>query len=159
METTITTTRHYSGYKPKWLTLLRVVLGIIILLKGIFFFMNNTLLMALLQRTNLAFVGSNAEVWASVITYFNLLGGVFIATGFFTRFICLLLIPMLVGAVYLNFSLGIGGGAGDLMLSIIALVLLVLFAKLGSGNISADEFFRTYTHAGEKDGYTRKFFQ
>jgi len=157
--TTTTSTRQYNGYKPKWLTLLRIALGVIILLKGISFFMDNTLLMSLLQRSNLAFVGGNAEVWASVITYFNLLGGVFIATGFFTRFICILLIPMLIGAVYLNFSLGIGGGAGDLLLSIIALVLLVLFAKLGSGNISADEFFRTYTHAGEKDGYTKKFFQ
>lgn len=161
METITTTTsaRQYNGYKPKWLTLLRIALGVIILLKGISFFMDNTLLMSLLQRSNLAFVGNNAEVWASVITYFNLLGGVFIATGFFTRFMCILLIPMLAGAVYLNFSLGIGESAGDLLLSIIALVLLVLFAKLGSGNISADEFFRTYTHAGEKDGYTRKFFQ
>lgn len=161
METITTTTsaRQYNGYKPKWLTLLRIALGVIILLKGISFFMDNTLLMSLLQRSNLAFVGNNAEVWASVITYFNLLGGVFIATGFFTRLMCILLIPMLAGAVYLNFSLGIGESTGDLLLSIIALVLLVLFAKLGSGNISADEFFRTYTHAGEKDGYTRKFFQ
>ncbi|RYD68998.1 MAG: DoxX family protein [Sphingobacteriales bacterium] len=156
---TISVTRQFNGYKPKWLTLLRVALGIIILLKGISFFMDNTLLTSLLQRTNLAFVGNNAEIWASVITYFNLLGGVFIAAGLFTRFMCFILIPILIAAVYLNFSLGIGGGAGDLLLSVISLVLLIVFAKIGSGNISADEFFRTYTHAGERDGYTRKFFQ
>ncbi len=162
METTVTNPRSAqfsSGYKPKWLTLLRVALGIIILLKGISFFMDNTLLMGLLQRTNLAFVGSNLEVWASIITYFNLLGGVFIVTGFFTRITCILLIPVVAAAVFLNFKLGIDSDAGNLFLSIISLLLLVLFAKLGSGNISADEFFRTYTHAGEKDGYTKKFFQ
>jgi len=160
METIITpSARQYNGYKPKWLTLLRVALGIIILLKGISFFMDNTLLMALLQKSNLAFVGNNAEVWASVITYFNLLGGVFITAGLFTRLMCVLLIPMLLAAVYLNFSLGIGGGAANLLLSVVTLALLILFAKIGSGSISADEFFRTYTHAGEKDGYTKKFFQ
>lgn len=148
-----------TAYPSKWFTLLRIVLGIIILMKGILFFMDNTLLVALFENSGLAFVNRNQEMWASVITYFNLLGGVFIATGFFTRWICLLLIPMLIGAVILNFNLGIDAGAGDLILSIVALVLLIAFAKLGSGHISADEFFRTYTHAGEKDGYTKKFFQ
>jgi putative oxidoreductase len=148
-----------TGYKPWWLTFVRIALGIIILHRGITFFMDNTLLLAFFEKADLAFIGSNQEVWASVITYFNLLGGVFIATGFFTRWACIAMIPILIGAVYLNFSLGIGAGAGNLILSIIALVLCVLFAKLGSGTISADEFFRTYTHAGEKDGYTRKFFQ
>lgn len=156
---TIATTSSFAGYKPKWLTLLRIILGIIILLKGISFFMDNTLLTSLLNRTNLAFVGNNAEVWAAVITYFNLLGGVFIAAGLFTRPMCLLLLPLLVGAVYLNFSSGVGNSTADLLLSLLTLVLLIIFAAKGSGNISADEFFRTYTHAGEKEGYTKKFFQ
>lgn len=151
--------KNTTAYPSKWFTLLRIMLGIIILMKGILFFMDNTLLVALFQNSGLEFVNRNMEMWASVITYFNLLGGVFIATGFFTRWICVILIPMLIGAVILNFNLGIESGAGDLILSFVTLALLIVFVKLGSGNISADEFFRTYTHAGEKDGYTRKFFQ
>jgi uncharacterized membrane protein YphA (DoxX/SURF4 family) len=159
METVIKSSTTYTGYKFKWLTLIRIVLGVVMIIKGIYFFMDNTLLLNLFKNSGIGFMNNNQEMWASIITYFNLLGGVFIATGFLTRWVALLLIPMLAGAVFLNFRLGIDEGSGNFILSIAALALLVLFVKLGSGSISADEFFRTYTHAGEKDGYTRKFFQ
>jgi hypothetical protein len=47
----------------------------------------------------------------------------------------------------------------ELALSMLALVLLIVFLVKGSGTISADEFFRSYTNAGHKTGYTKKFFQ
>lgn len=159
MERVITPTNADTSYHPRWLTLVRIFLGIILIHRGIVFFMDQTLLTTILQNSSVSFINQNQVVWAYIITYCNLLGGVFIATGLFTRWVSLLLIPMLVGAVILNFRMGINDGAGNFLLSVVALVLLVLFVKLGSGNISADEFFRSYTHAGQRDGFTKKFFQ
>lgn len=159
MERVIKPTSADTSYHPRWLTLVRIFLGIILIHRGIVFFMDQNQLTSLLRDAPVFFISNNQQFWAYVITYCNLLGGVFIATGLGTRWVALILIPMLIGAVILSLRVGISEGPGNLILSIIALVLLVLFVKLGSGNISADEFFRTYTHAGQRDGFTKKFFQ
>jgi putative oxidoreductase len=159
MERVIKPSNADTSYHPRWLTLVRIFLGIVLIHRGIVFFMDQTQLTSLLGDSSVFFISNNRELWAWIITYCNLLGGVFIATGLGTRWVSLLLIPMLIGAVILNINAGLAEGAGNLILSIISLVLLVLFVKLGSGNISADEFFRSYTHAGRVDGFTRKFFQ
>jgi putative oxidoreductase len=159
MERVLKPTNADTSYHPRWLTLVRIFLGIVLIHRGILFFMDQTQLTYLLQNSSVSFINKNQEIWSYIITYCNLLGGVFIATGLGTRWVALLLIPMLIGAVILNFNAGISEGAGNFILSIVALILLVVFVKVGSGNISADEFFRSYTHAGQRDGYTKKFFQ
>ena len=155
-----TTTPSSSGYKPRWLTLLRVVLGIIILVKGFLFFRDSASLTSMLQSTGFNVMNNNASAISFFITYFNLLGGVFIIAGLFTKWISLLQIPLIIGAiVFVNSKAGISFSNTELALSMLVLVLLIVFVIKGSGNISADEFFRTYTHAGRKSGYTKKFFQ
>lgn len=155
-----TTTPSPSGYKPRWLTLLRVVLGIIILVKGFSFFQDSASLTSMLQSTGFDVMNNNATAISFFITYFNLLGGVFIIAGLFTKWVSLLQIPLIIGAiVFVNSKAGISFSNTELSLSMLVLVLLIVFVKKGSGNISADEFFRTYTHAGQKSGYTKKFFQ
>ena len=154
------TTSSPSGYKPRWLTLLRVVLGIIILVKGFSFFRDSASLTSMLQSTGFDVMNNNASAISFFITYFNLLGGVFIIAGLFTRWVSLLQIPLIIGAiVFVNSKAGISFSNTELALSMLVLVLLIVFVIKGSGNISADEFFRTYTHAGQKSGYTKKFFQ
>ena len=155
-----TTTPSPSGYKPRWLTLLRVVLGIIILVKGFSFFQDSASLTSMLQSTGFDVMNNNATAISFFITYFNLLGGVFIIAGLFTKWVSLLQIPLIIGAiVFVNSKAGISFSNTELALSMLVLVLLIVFVIKGSGNISADEFFRTYTHAGQKSGYTKKFFQ
>lgn len=155
-----TTTPSPSGYKPRWLTLLRVVLGIIILVKGFLFFRDSASLTSMLQSTGFDVMNNNASAISFFITYFNLLGGVFIIAGLFTKWVSLLQIPLIIGAIVLvNSKAGISFSNTELALSMLVLVLLIVFVIKGSGNISADEFFRTYTHAGRKSGYTKKFFQ
>ena len=114
----------------------------------------------MLQSTGFNVMNNNASAISFFITYFNLLGGVFIIAGLFTKWVSLLQIPLIIGAiVFVNSKAGISFSNTELALSMLVLVLLIVFVIKGSGNISADEFFRTYTHAGRKSGYTKKFFQ
>lgn len=149
-----------SPHFPKWLTIPRVILGIIIFLRGISFFQDMSGLEALVQKPGLAFLENNAATIAVVITYFNLLGGFFIAVGLFTRWMCVLQLPIIIGAIiFVNTESVSRLTSYELGLSVIVFILIIVFIIKGSGPISADEFFRTYTNAGHKSGYTKKFFQ
>jgi len=150
----------FSDNQSKWLPLLRIVLGIILILKGITFFKDSAKLETMMQTPGLHIINNNASAFAFFITYFNILGGLFIIAGLFTRWIAMLQIPILVGAIiFVNSEAGMNFSNPDLIISIVVLILLFVFVIKGSGPISADEFFRTYTNAGEKSGYTKKFFQ
>ena len=142
---------------PKWLTIFRVALGLILFAKGISFFHDSTSLETMMHRKGWDMFDNNAETFSFIITYVNLLGGLFIATGLFTRWVALVQIPILIGAVIFNMGASFSGQ--ELFLSIISLLLSVIFVIKGSGAISADEFFRSYTFAGQEGGHTKRFFQ
>lgn len=145
----------YSG----WVTLLRIVLGLILLFKGISFFHDSTTLESLMRRKGWDMFDNNAETVAFIITYANLLGGLFIATGLFTRWSAVVQFPILIGAVIFNVQEGLSSSNSELFLSIVTLVLAIIFVFKGSGAISADEFFRNYFMAGGEKGHTQRFFQ
>jgi uncharacterized membrane protein YphA (DoxX/SURF4 family) len=102
----------------------------------------------------------NTEWIAFLITYLNLLGGLFIAVGLFTKTSCIIQIPILIGAVFfVNTRHGLNQSNSELILSVIVLILLILFSVKGSGVLSADEYFRSYYKAGSEEGNTKKFFK
>jgi uncharacterized membrane protein YphA (DoxX/SURF4 family) len=149
-----------STYQPKWLTILRVALGLIILWKGFVFFKNTVAVEALLKTGGINMLSSNSQILAFIITYLNLLGGFFIIVGLFTRWMCIVQIVIITGAIlFVNSKLGISFSNSELMLSLLVLALAILFAITGSGTLSADEFFRSYTKAGVEPGHTEKFFE
>ena len=148
-----------QGRFPKWLTLFRIALGLILLVKGISFYHDSTAIESMMQRKGWDIFGSNAQTIAFIITYASLLTGVFIATGLFTRWASLVQIPILIGAVIFNIEAGISFSNTELLLSAVTLLLLVVFVIKGSGALSADEFFRSYTFAGREAGHTKRFFQ
>ena len=145
--------------QPKWLTLLRIVLGVILLWKGFIFFQNSVLVESLLKRNTFQMIDNNSETFAFIITYINLLGGFFILIGLFTRWMCLIQIPILLGAIFFVQDMAsVSFTNSELLLSIAVLVLLVLFLIKGSGALSADEYFRSYTKAGLEPGHTKNLF-
>ncbi|MFT3908743.1 MAG: DoxX family protein [Ferruginibacter sp.] len=159
MEAHILRQKNHSNTFPGWLTLARVLLGLVLIAKGISFFHDSSTLETMIHKRGWGIFESNAQTTAVIITYANLLGGVFIATGLFTRWAALVQIPLLLGAVLLNIQEDISLSNTELILSVITLVLLFVFVVKGSGAISADEFFRNYTFAGQERGHTKKFFQ
>lgn len=136
-----------SLHQPRWLTLLRMALGAMLFIKGIAFISDSSRLETLLQGTRLA--GTNTTLLAGIITWANLLSGFFIIIGLMTRYLCLLQIPILLGAIFLvnlpHFTMTNGS---ELALSVLTFILLIVFLIEGSGRISADEYFRTYYKAG-----------
>lgn len=146
--------------QPKWLTLFRVALGLIILWKGVFFFKDSVAVTTMLKGGGLQILGNNSQTIAFIITYLNLLGGFFIIVGLFTRWMCLIQIPIIIGAIFfINSKTGMIFSNTELLLSVIVLVLLIVFALKGSGVLSADEYFRSYTKAGLEAGHTEKLFE
>lgn len=146
--------------QPKWLTLFRIALGLIILWKGISFFKDSVAVETLLRNGNIQMLGDNSQTISFIITYLNLLGGFFIAIGLFTRWMCLLQIPIIIGAiVFVNSKIGMSFSNTELLLSMVVLILLIIFSIKGSGIISADEYFRSYTKAAIEPGHTEKLFE
>jgi uncharacterized membrane protein YphA (DoxX/SURF4 family) len=129
-----------SRHHPKWLVFLRAVLGLCLLVKGLSFIQNNVLLASLIAQT--AFI-KNADWLTTLIPWLHLLGGILILAGLFTRFMCLIQIPVLLGAViFVHVKQGLFAGGSDLLFSIIILILLIFFFIEGGGPLSLDNFLR-----------------
>ena len=146
--------------QPKWLTILRIALGFILFWRGISFIHDTSGLEAMVLKTGINMFDNNAQTISFIITYANLLGGFLILVGLFTRWACIIQIPILIGAiVFVNVKAGLSFQNYELILSVIVLLLLILFAIKGSGVLSADEYFRNYYKAGSEPGYTKKFLE
>ncbi len=152
-------TEKTSATQPRWLTIVRIALGFILFWKGINFIRDTSLLQSMISHTGVGMFDKNSSWLAFIITYINILGGLFILVGLFTRTSSIIQIPILIGAVFLVNMKQAGNSGFELVLSIIVLVLLVIFAYKGSGALSADEYFRSYYKAGSEEGNTKKFFK
>ena len=152
--------KETDSSQPKWLTILRVALGLILFWKGISFIRNSLSLQTMVRQTGIGILDKNAETISFIITYANLLGGFLIIVGLFTRWASIIQIPILIGAVFLvNAREEMNVSSIELILSGIVLILLVIFAIKGSGAISADEYFHNYYKAGYESGHTKKFLE
>ena len=121
---------------PQWLDFFRIVLGIIILAKGISFINDRDAVRHLIEQTNFTL-----SIWTAVhyVVFTHLVGGLFIIFGFQTRLACLLLIPILFCAVFfVNITYGFNALNSELWISLIVLIFLLLFLVLGSGSYSLD---------------------
>ncbi|MEO6732411.1 MAG: DoxX family protein [Ferruginibacter sp.] len=128
-----------SKHNPKWLVVIRVVLGLALFVKG-FSFIRNTSLLEQYISTSSFF--ENISWLPTAIPWVHLLGGSMIIAGLFTRFAALLQIPVLIGAVFfVNVKKGLFTGESDLLFSIIVLVLLLFFLVEGGGSLSLDNYF------------------
>ena len=152
-------TEKTSLSQPAWLTILRVALGLILFWKAIIFIRDTSILQSMIKSTGIGFFSKNSEALAFIVAYLTLLCGLFILSGLFTKTSSIVQIPIVIIAIFFVNSKNIGESSFEMILSIIVLFLLILFAIKGSGTISADEFFRTYYKAGERDGNTSRFFK
>jgi len=129
-----------KAHNPKWLVVLRAGLGLCLFIKGIQFIYNSILLNQVFANSPFL---SHFSWLSSLIPYFHLLGGALLLVGLFTRFVCLVNIPILLGAVFLiTFEKGFFSGGADLPFSLIVLALLCFFLVEGGGYFSLDKFFR-----------------
>ncbi len=127
--------------RNKWFDYLRILLGLFIIYKGITFTLNIPELQEMTETVNVML----AAFLSSYVTTAHLIGGALLVLGLFTRWMCLIQIPILLGAVFLvNFPKGFLSMAGNIELgtSIIVLTGLVFFFVMGAGSSSIDELRR-----------------
>jgi putative oxidoreductase len=125
------------------LFLLRVALGFMLIIKGIGFISHITELEQIIDNSRIQ-IGS--VFLTHYIPYAHLLGGFFILIGLWTRFFCLIQLPVLIGAVFFinaahaTFHVQ----AGEFGFSIIVLLLLLFYTIEGSGPISVHDYIREH---------------
>ncbi|WP_025741157.1 DoxX family protein [Aquimarina pacifica] len=119
------------------LDLLRVALGVFLFLKGINFISNSQILVDLITPVqNLA----GSMIVLHYVAPAHLIGGVLIAFGLLTRWSVIAQLPLLIGAVLINF---IGEmNVANLVIASVILVLCIFFLFYGSGKHSVDYYLK-----------------
>jgi len=130
--------RWGNTHRPGFLDLIRIVLGAFVTFKGLYFITHMNELHMTASGINVYFAGAAI---AHYVVFAHILGGPLIFVGLFTRIVCLIQIPILIGAiVFVNYPKGFlsVGNHMELELSIVVLVGLILFMVFGAGRFSLD---------------------
>lgn len=138
--------RWGDAHHPRWLDMLRILLGLAIFAKGVSFVNDRNAVAELIQQTHF-----QLSIWSAVhyVVFAHLVGGLFIILGFHTRFAVIIQLPILIGAVFfVNITNGFSFLNSEFWLSLLVLLLLFTFLIVGSGRYSLDQMMN-------KPGYAR----
>jgi len=133
--------KYGDSHHPKWLSVIRIALGLILFSKGILFLSDRDLLMDLFQHSELG-------IWGQLVSPFiaptHLMGGLLIAIGLITRIAAGFNIPILIGAViFVNLPNGFMGNT-ELYFSVLVLLLLAFYFVYGSGHFAVGKYMSTH---------------
>ncbi|WMI67172.1 DoxX family protein [Mangrovimonas sp. YM274] len=119
------------------LDLLRIALGVFLFTKGISFMANSQILMDLFTPIqNMA----GGMITVHYVAPAHFIGGALIAFGLLTRWAIIAQLPILIGAILINF---IGEmNTANLVVATITLLVCIFFLFYGSGKHSADYYFK-----------------
>jgi putative oxidoreductase len=147
--TTLQQIRGWSAtHHPRWLVIIRIGLGLFLMAKGINFMRDSTMLDRILYG-NAALANNDIHWVPIIITWANLLGGLMILIGLWTRMVALLQLPILIGAIiFINVQKGGFAPESELGLAILTLLLVMLFLVEGSGPLSLDTYFERNKELG-----------
>jgi putative oxidoreductase len=126
-----------NSHRPGWLDVFRIILGLFITYKGLFFVTHMNDLELTTAGINVYFAG---VVLAHYIVFAHILGGPLIVFGLFTRIVSVIQMPILIGAIiFVNLPHGILSVANfELWVSVAVLTGLVVFMIFGAGRFSLD---------------------
>ena len=135
-----------NSHRPGFLDIFRIALGIFITYKGLEFITHMNELENTTAGITSWFAGA---VLAHYIIFAHILGGPLIIAGLFTRIVCLMQLPILVGAVFFvnapKGHLAIGNHM-ELWVSLVVLVGLIVCMIFGAGRFSLDAKRRRDMH-------------
>lgn len=123
--------------KDKIMTSLRIMLGLGLIYKGVYFIIN--------MKEIFELISYNFPYSQFVISHFvviaHIAGGICIALGLFTRFAAIINIPILLGAIFfVSAKFGFYSGGQEIGWAIAYLIPLLVFSWYGSGPFSADNY-------------------
>lgn len=135
--------RWGDTHHPKWIDGLRILLGLVLIWKGVQFVGNIDLLKA--QIDQYPFITALSFWLAHIIVFAHFVGGLFITLGLLTRVGVIANLPILIGAVFFVHSpTNLFAVHSEMILSLIVLFLLCFFLVEGSGPISVDAYMRSH---------------
>lgn len=121
-------------HHPKWLDIIRIALGIFLIYKGVDFLINMGDMVGLLTTNQRLFGSFKVILLGHFIVFAHIVGGALIAVGFYTRFACLIQIPILLGAIlFINLSGDLLRPYSEIVMSVAVLLLLISFLIIGNG--------------------------
>ncbi len=130
--------RWGNSHRPGFLDLFRFVLGAFITYKGLYFITHMSELEMTTSGINVYFAGMTLSHY---VVFAHILGGPLIFFGLYTRIVCLIQLPILIGAVFMVNApkgfLSIGQHM-ELWISIVVLIGLLIFMVFGAGSYSID---------------------
>lgn len=124
-------------HHPRWVDIIRILLGVFLMYKGVDFLLHMSRLIGLLGISGKDF-GDFAYILAGhYVVFMHILGGLALVLGMFTRAACLLQIPILIGAVFfVNSNRQMLQPYAEVIISIIVLLLLIYFLIVGNGKLA-----------------------
>jgi uncharacterized membrane protein YphA (DoxX/SURF4 family) len=132
-----------DSHHPRFLDIIRILLGIFLLLKGLGFMDNTANLKALIEnQADIDVAPGLLMALVYYVTFVHLVGGTLIALGILTRFSAIMQIPVVFGAVFFINILQSPFNT-DLASSVAALIFLVVFAVIGSGRVSLENYLKS----------------
>lgn len=138
MDTTVKGLNKWANKHTSYsLDVLRIILGIFLFLKGVSFVTNNRDFEDLIAPIS-NFLGGMLTF--HYIAAAHIMGGIIIVFGLLTRWAIIAQLPILIGAVLINF-IGVMN-VQNLILASLALIISVFFLVYGSGKHSADYYFK-----------------
>ena len=142
--------RSLSGKNvPNWVVILRLVLGICLVYKGIDFIQNKDQLISYFEQSKTL---SNFIGFIAILPWVHIIGGLLIFLGLFTRLFSLIQVPILLGAiVFVNMTESAKGAQSELPFSFLMLVLVIVFFIEGGGFMSLDNYVRKPLNASSED--------
>lgn len=120
-----------------FIDVLRIALGVFLFIKGINFISQTETLIELIKPLE-GYGGSKLTV--HYVAFAHLIGGVLIAVGLLTRWAILVQLPIIIGAILINF-IGVMQ-PGRLFEASIILILSLFFLFYGSGKHSTDYYMK-----------------
>jgi putative oxidoreductase len=120
--------------------LIRMALGVFLFSKGVTFITNIQYLVNLVSPIDKADGGLFGMLIVHYIASAHFVGGILIFFGLLTRWAIIAQLPILIGAVIINFMGEMH--SQNLFLSLVTLAICVVFIIYGSGKHSADYYFK-----------------
>jgi uncharacterized membrane protein YphA (DoxX/SURF4 family) len=127
------------AHHPRWLVILRILLGFSLVFKAVLFISDTVSLKLMLNAGNLP----DQEWLVTTIAAVHFIGGILIILGLLTRWAVFIQMPILIGAIiFINARSDVFASGSEFILSLVVFILLLFFFAEGGGPISMDDYLR-----------------
>src|SRR4051812_24471735 len=112
-----------------WMSLIRIVLGILLIWKGLLFIRDTSELHMAIQRTGIGEYAGFLDVIAAVVSILTLVSAIFLIVGLFTRITSYIQMAIIILGIVFIYLTGIERNSFEMVSTIIILSLLAFFAN------------------------------